>query len=225
MIVNQWEIPIISRMASIYKKHIPPRFRNAILNLENEQPGLRGESIKSMLEIHENLRIGEKNIIVLSGPVGCGKTYASIMGGLLYDWKVKYYDRFMQYFNEDDPENTFQLAWEEIEMSINASCCFQFETSTDLIETAKRGDVRDKINSRRLLVIDDLGREYFTDSGFGMGVWDTVFDSIYRNARPTIITTNMVPKEFETRYNPRIFDRLRESATWNIIKENSLRKG
>jgi len=74
---------------------------------------------------------------------------------------------------------------------------------------------------RGLVIVDDLGREYFKDSGWGLSVWDAFIDAAYSNEYPRIFTTNLTPEELRDRYQERIYDRLREVATWLTIVEPS----
>ena len=83
---------------------------------------------------------------------------------------------------------------------------------------------QDYAKHRGLLIVDDLGREHFTDKGFGIAEWDYFFDSRYSAMQPTIVTTNLTEEEFVEKYNRRIFDRLKECAKWLVFSGSSLRK-
>jgi DNA replication protein DnaC len=68
----------------------------------------------------------------------------------------------------------------------------------------------DRVSSVRFLVIDDLGKEYRTTSGFSEANFGSLLRDRTRNNLVTCITTNMNPKEFSTTYGP---------STGELVKE------
>lgn len=57
-------------------------------------------------------------------------------------------------------------------------------------------------NTMPLLVLDDLGKERQTGSGFAEDITDMLLRERFRNARPTIITTNLAGDDWGKVYNP-----------------------
>jgi len=51
-----------------------------------------------------------------------------------------------------------------------------------------------------ILMIDDIGKEYLSDSGFGELAIENTFRKRSRRMRPTLLTMNLTPMEFKTRY-------------------------
>jgi hypothetical protein len=73
------------------------------------------------------------------------------------------------------------------------------------------------------MVIDDLGVEFSDQRGAFQSKLDRLLDARYREFRRTLITTNLTPKAFRERYDQRLYDRLREGATWEGIVAQSMR--
>ncbi|MGD6750322.1 AAA family ATPase [Streptomyces sp. BH105] len=59
----------------------------------------------------------------------------------------------------------------------------------------------DKVLSCPLVVLDDLGKEHHTASGFAADVFDALIRGRHRNARPTILTSNNKPGDWDKTYN------------------------
>jgi DNA replication protein DnaC len=59
----------------------------------------------------------------------------------------------------------------------------------------------DKVLAWPLVVLDDLGKEHHTASGFAADVFDTLIRGRYRNALPTILTSNNKPGDWDKVYN------------------------
>ncbi|MFK0015768.1 AAA family ATPase [Streptomyces sp. NPDC091027] len=59
----------------------------------------------------------------------------------------------------------------------------------------------DKVLSCPLIVLDDLGKEHHTSSGFAADVFDALIRGRHRNARPTILTSNNKPGDWDKTYN------------------------
>lgn len=140
-------------------------------------------------------------IIIISGDAGCGKTVSSIYAGLRYSSKTSWIFYFL-------------TSREYLKAQFNGGSYYDKELNEDIQPEGVEN----------LLIIDDLGREYFKDTGWGIDQWDSFFDKRYRDKLPTIITTNMTPEELVEKYNERILDRLRECGTWIGLSGKSQRK-
>lgn len=59
----------------------------------------------------------------------------------------------------------------------------------------------DKVLSTPLVVLDDMGKEHHTASGFAADVFDALIRGRHRNALPTILTSNNKPGDWDKVYN------------------------
>ena|GEM_PF-1930517 len=76
-----------------------------------------------------------------------------------------------------------------------------------------------------VLAIDDLGREYSDQHGRWLAELDLLIDDRHEMRRPTVITSNLSPKEFIERYGERIADRIRQTGlVVNCVGESLRRK-
>lgn len=73
------------------------------------------------------------------------------------------------------------------------------------------------------LAIDDLGAEYLDKNGFYASLLDEVINERYAAERPTLLTTNLDPEAFKSRYGDRIADRIREVGEVHGCGRQSLR--
>lgn len=74
-----------------------------------------------------------------------------------------------------------------------------------------------------LLILDDLGGED-TDQKWILDKVDAIVTERYNEMLPTIITTNLSPKELEQTYSERIIDRLNNSSELLVVVSRSLRQ-
>lgn len=76
----------------------------------------------------------------------------------------------------------------------------------------------DRLLSADWLTIDDLGSEALDRYDITTAFLDEVFNSRYAKVGSgcvhTLITSNLAPASFRQRYGDRVFDRLKEAATW-----------
>jgi len=73
-------------------------------------------------------------------------------------------------------------------------------------------EVLDTLSGLDLLVLDEVGVQYGTDGE--QVILFSVLDRRYRDARPTILLTNLASEDFAGFVGPRIADRLREGGAW-----------
>jgi DNA replication protein DnaC len=81
-------------------------------------------------------------------------------------------------------------------------------------------DVLDDLGSCRLLIIDEIGRQNF--SQFEMNLFFEVVDRRYNNMLPTTLITNMNEIEFAGEYGTAVMDRLRPilvNFTWKSRRQ------
>ena len=75
------------------------------------------------------------------------------------------------------------------------------------------GDAGDDAFNIRLLVIDDVAKEHNSLSGWEKNVLHEILRNRYEKGLPTIVTTNLLPKDWEDVYGP---------ATRSFIEESFL---
>lgn len=77
-----------------------------------------------------------------------------------------------------------------------------------------------------LLVLDDLGAEYGDAKGSLLTDLDELVDVFYGSRRRRlIITTNLTPGTFKSKYGERITSRLKDAGAWVGLTATSLRRG
>lgn len=76
----------------------------------------------------------------------------------------------------------------------------------------------------RVLVIDDLGREYADQHGRWLSELDLLIDDRHEARLRTVMTGNVTPEEFKARYGERIADRIRQDGRVSICNGASLRR-
>lgn len=195
------------------KVQIPARFHEALQEITTVEPGLKSGPCEFVLEHFESINSG--NMLILAGHIGCGKTFAAYVGLMLYV-TIRSYRLTPAYsdLGEDVPESYSFHRSDRHGLVV---------TAHDVIKAAFDSNSPDYPNFGGLLVVDDLGREHFTDKGFGISEWDHFFDRRYSQMLPTIITTNLSTDELVEKYNRRIYDRMRETATFGVFTGGSLR--
>lgn len=224
---------IVTKMAYFYRDELTARAFEVLSTIADLKPGIDSVAIKIVIAGMEALLGGE--MLVLSGKVGCGKTIAATAGALLFQYHDQYVKRGRDgdinwekrgYYNPEisrpGPGEDLPDMPEGLETRYTPR--FKIIPSRTIIK-APFSDYPNEYNEYYgCLVIDDLGREHFTDKGFGIAEWDFLIDQRYSEKLPTIITTNLAPDEFIEKYNRRILDRLKECAVWEEVAENTLRK-
>lgn len=133
-------------------------------------------------------------VVVLSGPVGCGKSYAAALWlaqaskakGSVLMVTASWFARQSRYSSED-------------------------------------GDKFEELGRPDFLVIDDLGVEYADAKGSFNADLDELLSIRYNALKPTLITTNLAQKDFKVRYSVRVVDRIRDGGKWIAVAEPSLR--
>ena len=90
----------------------------------------------------------------------------------------------------------------------------------------KKDDEIQVLKRRKFVMVDDLGTESVEVKNYGNSSepFNDLFDSRYRNALHTIVTTNLRPSEIGERYGERILDRFRETMNDIVLDFESFRK-
>jgi len=146
--------------------------------------------------------------LLITGKPGLGKTrVACIAAQHVSDVGVStkfvqakdYYDLALQVFSAKDPDRREQLE--------GAFECFEAGWS-----------------GWRLVVLDDLGKEYKTTSGFSENKMDGLIRSRYYDGAPTIVTSNLTLDEITESYGPSMGSFVHE-AFWLVPMKGKDRRG
>lgn len=80
--------------------------------------------------------------------------------------------------------------------------------------------LEDAVNAP-VLLLDDVGKEHRTKSGYAEGKLDMMLRTRHRSSRPTIVTSNLRPKEWGTLYNPSMGSFVHEAFTHvEVVRED-----
>ncbi len=163
------------------------RFDNFDLNLYSDKPNKNGavprKRVGAILELCkqfvENFSADTRSLLLI-GNTGLGKTHLSL--AIVSALSARGYDVVY-----GSAQNLFSAAEKEH---------FSFSGETD---------AQDALLNCDLLVIDDLGTEFY--SSFVASLFYNIINSRILNKKPTIINTNLNFDSLEERYNPRITSR------------------
>jgi hypothetical protein len=190
-----------ARFGRLERMGVP--YREALLVLD-EDPA--GEAFRETVCIEharvflERADAGRRNVLVLAGNVGTGKTVASI-----YVADVA------------RPPLRFGRTW--------GGRSGRFRQATELVNMGLYGkeEEREALSGAPVVVMDDVGSEYVDNAGVYLCFLDWLLDKRYGSAGYTVITTNLEADHFRQRYGERLYDRLRHRADWFDIGGDSLR--
>lgn len=162
------------------------------------------------LEVTEAMGAADdaRDLLVLSGGPGCGKTVAATawIVGFMRDpanWQAESHEARSARFRSRAPVwvTAAKLArWER----------YDEDKMSELLRTPR-------------LVVDDLGGEYMDKGGFYASLLDEIVNERQAASRPTIFTTNLDAEAFKARYGERIVDRIREGGRFVACGNKSLR--
>ena len=161
-------------------------------------PRIAAKNLEPTPAMAEMSAFGKRRLVllVLSGPVGCGKTTAAA------HWLASTHNRV-------------SLIKTKPRLFLPIAHCARLNRFDDHTMGA--------VERAKALVLDDLGAEYLDDKGAFTSLLDSIIDARYRHLLPTVITTNLRATEFKDRYGERTIDRLRERGEFIELKGASLR--
>lgn len=96
----------------------------------------------------------------------------------------------------------------------------QFNDATSEDEDALLKDIvgeRTRDTAIRLLVLDDVGKEHRTSSGWAVGFFEDLIRERYYEGWPTIITTNLYPGEWQATYGDSCESFMHEAFTHHHV--------
>lgn len=81
-----------------------------------------------------------------------------------------------------------------------------------------------RIRKTGLLILDDVGNQYFDQKGFGKSAIASLLDDRYAGKLKTIVITNLDWNDFKAEVGERVADRIRESGRWLPLGGESVRR-
>ena len=189
---------------------IGSRFKDASLETCNVNP-----SNKSTVEYARKIVSQEIGGLIITGPVGTGKTHIIIAA--LNDIEAAHLPVLREL--EDGLESYSPVRryvyWKanDLANAVRSSVA----DVTDPVGDANRADV---------LFIDDLGTEYEkAGSDFIWVALQAIFDYRWENEKPIMVTTNLDAPELAKRYGDRVLSRWRGSCKMLSLRGDDRREG
>lgn len=184
--------PVLSRNCSRGKKFITTIDYLAVQSLPQEIPILYREEVASAAEtlaIKGARNWSGKGFLYLYGDTGTGKSFAAA-------WRV--YNDLHTRLNDiwDDPGGWRVAAVSTARWFSAFSICLE------------RGYLQDAAKAE-FLILDDLGCELRSPTN--IAILNELISVRYNERRPTIITSNCNLAELESRYQPRMYERIIQS--------------
>ena len=189
---------------------IGSRFKNVSLETCNVTP-----TNKSAVEYAKKIVAEEIGGLIITGPVGTGKTHI-IISAL------------------NDIEEAHLPVIREMDDGIECmSPCrrYVYWKANDLANAVRSSvaDYTDPVgdaNRADVLFIDDLGTEYEkAGSDFIWVALQAIFDYRWENEKPIMVTTNLAAPELAKRYGDRVLSRWRGSCKMLELRGDDRRKG
>lgn len=174
----------------LVSRGIPRRFAEALVQGE---PG----DTQALTRSRQFLADTQARSLLLSGPPGCGKTFAAC-------WIL----------TQRCPDRASR--WQAPARFVSVSKLARIDRYSD--------EIMQPLERATMLVIDDLGTEYVDTKGSFLATLDGLFDARYAEGLRTVITTNLTAAQFRERYGERICDRIRETGAMCELAETSLRR-
>jgi IstB-like ATP binding protein len=192
----------VARFARLERYGVP--YREALLVMDEDPAGEEFRETEPVYYAKKFLRevdAGRRNVLVLAGQVGAGKTVASVY---VMDERPAPAMRYGRGWGARHP---------------------LFRGASDLVSLGLYGkeSVREDLAAAPVLVLDDVGAEYIDNAGVYRCFIDWLLNKRYGSAGLTVITTNLSGESFGEQYGERIYDRLRHRAVWYDVEGGSLR--
>ena len=192
-------------VADMKRANVPSRFWNVKLSEIPEHLEYRDKVRKYLEKMDEMLENGI-GLFLYSDENSTGKTSIAVLA-----LKQALRLRRTAYFEESGRLKAALIRAEEFEENI---------------------PIERRIRTVDLLVLDDVGKEYRTESGFAENTIESVLRDRSQSMRPTIMTSNLKPNKIEQVYSADLAALLRETMIplrisgydWRAVKAEELRQ-
>lgn len=192
-------------VADMKRANVPSRFWNVKLSEIPEHLEYRDKVRKYLEKMDEMLENGI-GLFLYSDENSTGKTSIAVLA-----LKQALRLRRTAYFEESGRLKAALIRAEEFEENI---------------------PIERRIRTVDLLVLDDVGKEYRTESGFAENTIESVLRDRSQSMRPTILTSNLKPNKVEQVYSADLAALLRETTIplkisgydWRALKAKELRQ-
>ncbi len=192
-------------VADMKRANVPERFWNVKLSEIPEHLEYRDKVQKYLEKMDEMLENGI-GLFLYSDENSTGKTSIAVLA-----LKQALRLRRTAYFEESGRLKAALIRAEEFEENI---------------------PIERRIRTVDLLVLDDVGKEYRTESGFAENTIESVLRDRSQSMRPTILTSNLKPNKIEQVYSADLAALLRETMIplrisgydWRALKAEELRQ-
>lgn len=192
-------------VADMKRANVPPRFWNVKLSEIPEHLEYKDKVRKYLEKMDEMLENGI-GLFLYSDENSTGKTSIAVLA-----LKQALRLRRTAYFEESGRLKAALIRAEEFEENI---------------------PIERRIRTVDLLVLDDVGKEYRTESGFAENTIESVLRDRSQSMRLTIMTSNLKPNKIEQVYSADLAALLRETMIplrisgydWRAVKAEELRQ-
>jgi DNA replication protein DnaC len=192
-------------VADMKRANVPERFWNVKLSEIPEHLEYR-DKVRKYLEKMDDMLAQGVGLFLYSDENSTGKTSIAVLA-----LKQVLRLRRTAYFEESGRLKAALIRAEEFEENI---------------------PIERRIRTVDLLVLDDVGKEYRTESGFAENTIESVLRDRSQSMRPTILTSNLKPNKIEQVYSADLAALLRETMIplrisgydWRALKAEELRQ-
>jgi hypothetical protein len=158
---------------------------------------------------------GAQDIVILLGSPGTGKTVAGCERmreeiATPGNWQAR-----SEYDGDGRRQRIPVYDWNRVPVWITAAALARLDHFSDA--------ALKPIMTAPLLVLDDLGAEFYDSKGFFGSLFDELVDVRYGGKLPTVVTSNLNSKAFADRYGQRVVDRICEAGRFVGCGNTSMR--
>ena len=192
-------------VADMNRANVPPRFWNVKLSEIPEHLEYR-DKVRKYLEKMDDMLAQGVGLFLYSDENSTGKTSIAVLA-----LKQALRLRRTAYFEESGRLKAALIRAEEFEENI---------------------PIERRIRTVDLLVLDDVSKEYRTESGFAENLIESILRDRSQNLKTTVLTSNLRPNKIEQVYSADLAALLRETTIplkisgydWRALKAKELRQ-